>query len=621
MFSLSVGDAMTLVASLFIYLLPGLAFSLAATRDNGHLARALPLTIATHFVFFEFAHFVGLYQSNYTTAAMLLVSAALLIRNVDINKIEEGAKRFLSHSGSVVAGAWLVVMWYGNAGNAGAIMPNHDAMNHSYMIRNILETGSQQVDQATRLFPLGAGHAGAFYPLGEHSLIAAVVRLTNSSISGQMNVVTIVLSVALFPYAMTLLCERLFQASRLVKLVAPIVTVLFASVFPFSPLSWGGMAVIVAMAYVPSAAVAFLDFVCDPDTGRYAVTLTLFVGLFVMHNTESITAYFLALVLVTSLTGLSLAKSLIKRTIQIGIGSFLLLVPMVPGLVGGAKDRSLDYQGVLDPAGVVADYVLRFFVGTPQYALLLLVLLSLVLVRRSVTATFGIAWIVLGGACLVAGLWPENTVVRGILKPWYGQVLRLNYNVVYLLVPLVVGLLVKAIGDRESGWPRRVVSTTMLLPVVVLALGKSSHIADDMLGHWYRELVPNTSQSLAAYRYMRDHSTGVPMAMTESDTTSDSTWMFAVAGVRPINATAMTGEGVDAFIAQKKAVLDNIGNLDAHPEVLSWLSDQKVEFFYFDESVNPISPNHETSLELLRSERHLSEVFSEGNAHVFRFVN
>lgn len=619
MHSLSIGDLAVTALACSIYLIPGLAISRRLTNRSGHLSRALPITICIHFVFYEYAHFVGIRQSNYITVALLVVSLGSLLKESSKAVPTPDMRHIASLAPSAAAGILMLGIWLHNSKAIGSIIPNHDAMNHSYMIKNIVVTGSQQVERASQLFPLGAGHAGTFYPLGEHSLIAAVVRLTNASISGQMNVLTFALSVALFPYFMMKMCERIIPGRSIVRLAAPIAVLLLMSTFPLSPLSWGGMAIIVAMAYVPAAAVAFADVLEDPSSRNLLLSAALFVGLFVMHNTEAITALLLGLLIHVCVSRGINFRVLVPSAIKIGLISMLALAPILGGLVGGAKDRNLDYQGVLDPGAVIADYLLHFFVGTPQYSLLILTSLSLVLVSRRVSSTFGVAYIILGATCVVAGLWPSSPLVRGILKPWYGQVLRINYNVVYLLVPLLAALTVVIVYELRGSFMRRIAAVTILVALALLGLNRSRLLADDLLGHWYRELVPNTSESLAAYRFMRNNSSGTPKAMTEADTTSDSTWMYAVAGVQPINATAMTGPGMDKYSDIKRKLLENIGHLGEHTEILRWVKQHEIEYFYFDESTNVISGTHQVTLEQLRSEPRLTEVFSSANAHVFRF--
>ena len=620
MYALAIGDLFSVLTALLLYIAPGLAISRFLTKKSGHLARALPITIFAHFTIYEYAHFISIRQSNFVSIAFILVSVGYLMRTASRESIFIGLKELTTHSMSIIVGAGLIVLWLRSSHSLGSIIPNHDAMNHSYMIKNILETGSQQVEDATRLFPPGAGHAGAFYPLGEHSLIAAAVRLTHSSISGQMNVMVFLCAIGIFPYAMTILCEKLFSDQiRLVRIVAPIVSVLLMFTFPFAPLSWGGMAVIIAMSYVPGAAVALVDAVEDRSQKSLFLVAMLLVGLFVMHNTEAITAYLLALVLIFFRSGLTQLRNLVHTTIRIAGIAFIALWSIVPGLVGGAQDRNLDYQGALDPSTTITDYLLRFFVGRPQFAILILIALALVCVPRKVSTTFGLSYIALGALCVIAGRWPSNHWVRAVLKPWYGQVLRINYNIVYIVTPLLLALVISLLGNRSQKRIGSIMGVATLVLLFAFSLRSSITTANDELSNWYKQLVPNSSHSLAAYRFMNDDAKGNAMAMTEADTTSNSTWMYAIAGVRPINATAMTGPNGDAYSAIKSELLRSVGHLKHHPKVLQWVKSKNVQYFYFDENVNLITPNHDTSLEALRSDSELYEVFSSGNAHVFEF--
>lgn len=620
MYAVSFGDATAVLVAALLYFGPGLAISKFLTDRPGHLARALPITICIHFVFYEYAHFVSIRQSNFISIGFIALSLVYLGRDFSKETWIVRTKSLAIHSISIIVGAGLIALWLRSSHSLGSIIPNHDAMNHSYMIKNIVETGSQQVESATRLFPIGAGHAGVFYPLGEHSLIAAAVRLTHSSISGQMNVMVFLCAIGVFPYAMTMLCEQLFPGQqRLVRMTAPIVSVLLMFTFPFAPLSWGGMAVIVAMSYVPGAATAVVSAVEDRSRRSLVLTGLLLIGLFVMHNTEAITAYLLALVLLFYRSRFTQLRNLLLITVKIAGIALIALWPILPGLVGGAQDRNLDYQGVLDPSTTLTDYLLRFFVGVPQFAILILIGLAMVYTPRRVSTTFGLCYIGLGALCVIAGRWPSNQLIRAVLKPWYGQVLRINYNIVYIVIPLLLALVLTVIESRPQKRILPVIGATALFVLFAFSLRSSISTSKNELSNWYKQLVPNSSHSIAAYHFMDEDSDGNAMAMTESDTTSNSTWMYAIAGVRPINATAMTGPNGDAYTDFKSELLKNIGHLNDHPKVLQWIKEKNVQYFYFDENVNLITPNHDTSLDALRHESALTEVFQSGNAHVFRF--
>ena len=137
MYAISIGDAAAVLIATLLYIGPGLAISKLLTERSGHLARALPITICVHFIFYEYAHFVSIRQSNLISIGFIALSLVYLCRDFSGETWAVRAKSLASHSMSIIVGAGLIALWLRSSHSLGAIIPNHDAMNHSYMIKNI----------------------------------------------------------------------------------------------------------------------------------------------------------------------------------------------------------------------------------------------------------------------------------------------------------------------------------------------------------------------------------------------------------------------------------------------------------------------------------------------------
>jgi hypothetical protein len=93
--------------------------------------------------------------------------------------------------------------------------------------------------------------------------------------------------------------------------------------------------------------------------------------------------------------------------------------------------------------------------------------------------------------------------------------------------------------------------------------------------------------------------------------------MYALSGVRPIMYGAITDDSRDRWRAQKIDVLINIGQLTSRPDLISFLQQLRIRYIYFDERTNVISPKHTFSLDQLKQDAALTNVYTRGNAHVF----
>jgi len=605
-------------AFIFLALLPGVAVAMSLGTTRTDVLSALPLSCGVLYAIGNYSSLFGIPVNSWW---LLLIAIASVLTIALRRPWKATASRKLDREKSVgiafalAAGLFFILMWRNAAGHLGQLLPNHDAMYHSYVIRNIVETHSTKVADALRIFPIGAGSAASFYPLGLHSLIAVATQISGVSINGAMNLVTLGLGIGFFPIGMWVWTREFVEDNRRAAFLTPIAVVLVSSVFPFSPMSWGGMPAIVGMCVAPVIAVSVVRVLQSPtNQGIVLITIAL-VGIFSIHSTELVLVGLLAFALIAKNSGVSFVN-IVRCGFKISLGAGFVLAPVIIATAGGAAERSLDYQPVLDVATTLGQSLLFSFPGFVLASVAVLLAVGVIASNREKESvlTWGLI-LILVMTCLAAKF-PTNSVVRLMTKPWYGQVLRLNYNIVYFAVPLIVWGMSFLLSNKKNLLAR--ISSVAVVLLLVFTGFAQVHRADKLLlESWYKGLVPTNQNSIAAFQWMASRLKQDEYVISDYDGIDGSTWMYALSGAKPTMYGAIADDSRDKMRAQKISVLANVGKLSSHPELVSFLRTSGIKYFYFDERTNVISPKHSFSLENLRNDDVLSEVYQIGNAHVF----
>jgi hypothetical protein len=138
-----------------------------------------------------------------------------------------------------------------------------------------------------------------------------------------------------------------------------------------------------------------------------------------------------------------------------------------------------------------------------------------------------------------------------------------------------------------------------------------------LLKIWYDGAVPVNRNSISAFQWMAEHIAADEYVLTDDDRVDGSTWMYALTGVRPV----MYGNSPDASHNQWRAKMEevraHIGNLSSRPDLIDFLRTNKIRYIYYDLRTNVLSPIHTFTLETIRNDSALRNVFDLQNAQVF----
>jgi len=595
-------------------------------------AVALPISVGVNYGWSLYLSRFNIRQTTATYVVLIVILVSISIafqrRHKSISSVQSGNTPYglLEVLSVSVIGIVLLITWYRSAQSLSITLPNHDAMYHSYAIRNILNFGNIAPNRALQIFPVGSGSAANFYPLGIHDLMARAVAVTGVSIPGAMNLVALLFGACWFPLSISLFCRELFSDRR-VTCLSPCAVLLVAPVFPWSPFSWGGLPTIVGMSVVPAAAVAVYRLLNHTSIYASLVMATIFVGMFSLHTPELLSALLLAALMWLAIgEGLPIGSQLLKHLFRSGAFAALLIAPVLHNAVSGVQERNIQYQSAIDSVTLGGQIATSSLSGYSLLALSALLLLCLAVARSRQSRILLIGLLVLDVTVYIAGTHPTNSLVKALLKPWYGQVLRINYNTAYLIVPLIAGVLVECWEMTRRTSARRVnrfLSSSALVAILVLgtaATERGQVVSGALLKSWYSQLVPVNKNSIAAYSWMKQHMSTSDYVMTDKDTVDESLWMYAIANIRPIVYSATTADSRDRYLSEKSQIITSIGHLSSHPQLVNWIDSHNVKYLYFDERTNAVSAQHSFGLVELRSETTLREVFSLGNAHVFEFT-
>ena len=602
-----------------VLLAPGLLLAKVAGASAERLLVAVPVTCGLAYVAGNYLGAIDI--PVYPLVPTVLIGSPLVVMFTrrEWTKWRCPASRSIFEVATLVAGGLvLVLVWRRGSGSFGQLLPNHDAMYHSYVIKNIIETNSVRVADALRLFPVGSGTAASFYPLGLHGAVAQATRFSGAEINSAMNATVIVAALLGFPLSMHVWTRRLVGPRRGLALATALAVTMLSPIFPFSPFSWGGMPVIVAMSVAPAAAVALDAHLTERTRAGRLFTVAVLVGMFSIHTPELV----LVLLMVVVLHFARRAERhdwwrSARELVVLGLWCAVAIAPVVLATAGGAAERNLTYQTKLDLVTNVGQTALFGLTGIalPLVAVLVFFGLGRALHERLTHVAVGYSAVFV--AVVVAGHFPDNGLNKLVTKPWYNQVLRINYNIVYFAVPALVLALLLVVRPG-----RRVLRIATGVVVAFVAVGglRSSFSADStLIKSWYGGLVPPNQNSIDSYKWMASRLGRDEYVLTDYDGVDGSTWMYALTGARPVMYGAIADVSRDSLRSTKIAVIASVGSIASHPELVSFVHDHGLRYLYFDERTNAVSPKHSFTLAMLRSDPALVEVHSQGNAHVFEF--
>jgi hypothetical protein len=511
------------------------------------------------------------------------------------------------------------------------IPPNYDASQHGFFVSRIETSGATDASDVVVSDSRGRSKAADYYPLALHSSLAVAARATGTDASDLLTGVVILMGAVVLPCGLYALTRRIVPREPLAAGFAAVLAALF-SVFPYKPIGWGGITLIVGVALLPAVVVLLERTVTRALTVAGGILAALSVmAVLAVHNSQMpMLGVMVALLLLETA---ALARSwrrlgeALLRTVMVGVGALVLFAPTLLSFAGGVSERS-DFR---DTSLVPLDFVLgqlvtlHAYVPSPQGWLTVLTLLGAgVLVWRHrpawVAGTAIVFFLVVAAAVSDSGL------VGALTFAWYRQPERIAYYLVYF-VPVLGGVALAAactaVAIAAARLPRARVwalpgAAVVALAVVALAGGSNAaKVNRDLVTTAYTQYAPVGPAEVAAFDWLGDHASDRGLVLTDANT-DGSVWMYAFSGANPLFAAYPQRDSPfrDRSVRDRDYVREHITDLGRDPKLARLLDRYGIRYVYYGDRTFQ-GADHQIDFAALRSNPRLREVFSRGGAHVF----
>jgi hypothetical protein len=441
-----------------------------------------------------------------------------------------------------------------------------------------------------------------------------------------------IMGALVLPCGLYALTRRIVPDVPLAAGFAALLASLF-SVYPYKPIGWGGLTLIVGVAMLPGVVVLVDRLLRRPLTWAGGALGALCVmAVLAQHNSQMPMLGLLVAVLLLEAAALArswrvLGEGLV-RAVVIGIGALVLFVPTLLSFAGGVSERSEFRDTELVPLNFVLGELvtLRAYAPSSQGWLMVLALLGAgVLIWRH-----RIAWVAAGvatfGLVVIAAV-SAHAIAEALTVAWYRQPERIAYYLVYF-VPVLGGIAVGvAVAWLATAATRLRSARYWALPVAallaVVAIGVIGGVnALRVNRKWvttaYTQYSPVGPAQVAAFRWLDDRTDGRGLVLSE--TSSDvSVWMYSFTDANPLFGAYPQKKSTfaDRSVHDRDYLRDHITELGRDPKLARLLKRYGIRYLYFGEATYRGAP-HTWDLDRLRSTPGLTEVFTRGGSHVFR---
>ncbi len=457
--------------------------------------------------------------------------------------------------GIAVGGA----LWIG--GIRPSTPPNADSQNHGYFVAQIVQHNT--IDPAVVLTesPVNPTSMARFYPLAIHVTVAEAHRLTDAPIADLLTAWTALTAVLCLPCGLFVLVRRLVPDEPVVAGLAALVGATVA-VFPYQPMVWGGLALVMGLSMVPGVLTLCLDAVDTEGraVAEIAVAALAVAGVTLAHTSQLVlialvlAAFFVPDLVAARRRGEWTAR--LGRWLLLGGATAALLAPWAVAVATGTAERadqlSNDHRPLLDAMADLVTLDLGNGVAQPVMGALLVIGAVIVLRRPSLAGARPlVAAIAVLAVLFVASLVPGAPwdQLRLATFPWYRSAWRVMYNVA-VFAPVFAAVALewsrRALRDRLSLPPAAATAAVAVVALVltVPAAHRTLRFAFDtetLLGPAEVALIEDFARRMDA-----EVGLGTPTAANAGDAAvtplstgptvlnqrhDGTTWMYAIAGL------------------------------------------------------------------------------------------
>jgi Family of unknown function (DUF6541) len=520
----------------------------------------------------------------------------------------------------VVAGA---AVWVGAMDGRGTTPPNYDGSNHGFMVARIAAT--ERVDPSSVVVADGRGTqpAADYYPLGLHAPVAIAQRVSGAPIADLLDLAAVLFAAFVFPVGLFALTRMLWPDEPLAAGFAALVGALL-TLFPYRPIAWGGIPLLVGMTLVPVTIVLVSRAVGDGWSRATAGLAGLVLaGSFAVHNSQILVIVFLVGLLVATdavrRRSSAVARDAFVRLAGIGAIGAVLLAPTLGSFFAGASERASFRDTGTTDVGTFLHRLVTLELDVPWrqgwLALLALAGITVMLWRRRP------AWVI--GAVAMGALTTLAAVSDGWLSdvltfPWYREAARVAYNLAFF-VPVFAGVALAAAcalarrGGVGTNWGYALVTVAVAALLYPLAGKAALDHNRTIVESGFTDFEPAGPDQVAAFEFLGAHA--APGSVVLDDRNVDGAlWMYAFGGARPL--FGLDAASHDRVLLDREYLRRHFGAWGSDPKVDRLVRRFGVRYVYYGEGVFAGS-RHELSLARLEAMPQLRELFRRGGAHLF----
>jgi hypothetical protein len=485
----------------------------------------------------------------------------------------------------VVCSVALLIWWNVTAG-ASLVPPNDDGTHHGLYAARILALGTVDPSQVVVGDVITGDPSVAYYPLALHTAAALVSGMTGIAVGTGLDIALILGAAVLLPVGMAVLTRALFPTVRWAAPASAVVAIAFPA-FPYYPVYWGGLGLILGMALMAPLLEHLLTIGEEKHSPAAAVIVgavagLALVGMFGLHSSEVVTALALAAVLL----GADVVRRGRARVLVLRLGaaaavlaayvvpqlsvlrsstelrSDIALMPDVPlgASIGNAlttffgvsptiSGDQLDFLG--NPSG------LRATLGTLGLAVLavLMVVGIVVTVRRRERPEWILAGVVVVVLTVLVGV--GAPLAAGLTLPWYSRWDRVVLNEIYFIATYA-GVGAALVGARLAAHRAQLVVAGVTAALVALPVLPQLRLSHSTADFGFREASLVDAPTRSAFAYLREHVR--PGERVLNDVSDGSGWLYAIDDVAPVFASAehaMSGWGDRSYLRAHAATVNS----------------------------------------------------------------
>jgi hypothetical protein len=543
----------------------------------------------------------------------------------DIRPAPRARWEHLLVGGGVLAGMAVgAVVFLRGSGGLRLIAQDWDAPFHANAVRWIAEHGKAVPSDIAPIANFSAGDP-YFYPITYHALLAGVVDTFGVTPSWALNAAALTV-VLLWPLGVAAL-GLAWRVPAPIVAVAALVSTWF-SAFPYDSLWRGplwpfvaGVALLPALLGVARMVVERAPIVPTAVTIALAVT-----GIVALHPSLAfvVLVYVLALIAAVVLRLEPFRwRGATSRLLIIGGLTVVVLLPLVlrartssAGVAGAEWD-----EFVTQPEGFGQVLLFSPITALPQWWLGLPAIVGLVLMVLRRRLLWLLAAYAVFGAVYAGTAAMDNWIVNLLSAPFYNDAWRLA-----TLLPLAGAFAVAEAVTAPAAWLARrlrlgtsrssLLGVTAALVVVLALLGNGAYTNRNaaLLGRVYHDGPTVSSGEVAAFEWLARNLE--PGEQVMNDRHDGSVWMYAMAGVEPMEWT-FYGNTVDPAVEKLHLELNQ---MDDEPEVREVLAEEDVRYVFIGDGFVRSMSTRAPGLRNLNFVDGLEPVFRNEDAVIYEVV-